>query len=95
MGINFTQFFLPNGRREPRVIHRPAAIEALAQRFIDSGGRYECEVLRTGQVSLTAGKIINREDQDVCIVLCQNEPGKIGAAVDKLVKQSEAFIEVK
>jgi hypothetical protein len=91
--INFTQYLLPNGRREPRTIDRPAEIEAIAQRFIDSGGKYECEVLRTGQVSLTAVKRVNGEEQDVAIVLCANEPDKIGPSVDKLVRESEPFID--
>ena len=83
---------LPNGRREPRFIDRPVEIEIIASRFIDSGGKYECEVLTTGQVSLTAVKRLKGEEQDVAIVVCENKPGLIGEKVDELVRQSEAFI---
>jgi hypothetical protein len=91
--IAFTQYHLPNGRRQPRAFERPAEIEAIAQRFIDSGGKYECEVLRTGQVSLTAVKRVNGEERDVAITLCLNEPDKIGHAIDELVRQSKLFID--
>ena len=93
--ISFTQYLLPNGSREPRLIERPAEIEAIAQRFIESGGKYECEVLTTGQVSLTAVKKVKGEEQDVAIVLCKNDPETIGESVDKLVNQSAAFIGVE
>ena len=93
--IPFTQYLLPNGRKEPQNIERPAEIEALATRFIDSGGRYECEVLRTGEVSLTAVKTIRHEEQDVAIVLTKNHPDKVGPAVDKLVLLSQEFIEAQ
>ena len=93
MVIPFTQYLLPDGRRIPTEIDRPTEIEAIAQRFIASGGRYESEILRTGQVSLTAVKRWHGEEQDVAIVLCENESGKIGEATDKLVRESEAFID--
>ena len=70
-------------------------LEAIATRFIDSGGRYECEVLRTGEVSLTAVKEINGHEGDVAIVLTKNHPDKVGPAVDKLVLLSQEFIEAK
>jgi hypothetical protein len=87
MGIPFTQYLLPDGRTRDEHIDRPADIEAIADRFIKSGGRYECEVLTTGEVSLTAVK----DDDDVAIVLCQNAPG-VGERVDELVRESERFI---
>ena len=90
--ISFTQYLLPNGKRQPIQIERHAEIEAIATRFIDSGGRYECEVLRTGDVSFTAVKEINGEEQDVEIVLTQNHPDKVGPAVDKLVLLSRKYI---
>lgn len=93
MTIPFTQYCPPNGRKQFIEISRSAEVEAIAQRFIASGGRYECEVLRTGQVSFTAVKAFNGMDEgDVAIELSTNEPGAPGIAVDKLVRSSEAFI---
>ncbi len=91
MSIPFTQYVLPNGRRREESIERPAEIEELAQRFIASGGRFECEILTTGHVSLTAVKEIDDEPQDVEIVLCQNGPGILDA-VDRLVRQAQTHI---
>lgn len=88
MGIPFTQYVLPHGRRREETIERPADIEALAQKFIDAGGRYECEVLTTGEVSFTA--VFCDEDgdeQDVEIEICANGPA-VREAVDALVRKS-------
>lgn len=88
MGIPFTQYVLPHGRKREETIERPAEIEALAQKFIDAGGRYECEVLTTGEVSFTA--VFCDEDgdeQDVEIEICANGPAVLDA-VDAIVRKS-------
>lgn len=88
MGIPFTQYVLPHGRKREETIERPAEIEALAQKFIDAGGRYECEVLTTGEVSFTA--VFCDEDgdeQDVEIEICANGPA-VRDAVDAIVRKS-------
>jgi len=89
--VDFTQYVLPHGRRRDEHINRPAEIEAIATRFTESGGRYECEVLTTGHVSLTAVKEVDGEEQDIEIIVCDNGPG-IPAKVDELVRRSEAHI---
>jgi len=91
--IPFTQYLLPNGRKRDETIERSPEIEALAQKFIDSGGRYECEILTTGHVSLTAVKTIDEDEgpQDVEIIICANGPG-IGEKVDELVRKSVSHI---
>lgn len=90
--IPFTQYLLPHGRRRAERIARPVEIADLAQQFIAAGGRYECEILTTGHVSLTAVMDVDDEPQDVEIVLCQNGPG-IPDAVDRLVRASIAHID--
>lgn len=88
MGIPFTQYVLPHGRKREETIERPAEIEALAQKFIDAGGRYECEVLTTGEVSFTA--VFCDEDgdeQDVEIEICANGSA-VRDAVDAIVRKS-------
>ena len=92
--IPFTQYCLPNGRRIRWEFGCSPEIEAIANRFIESGGKYECEVLTTGEISLTAVKKIKGEDQDVAIVICRNgSGGTVGDKVDDLIRQSEAFID--
>lgn len=73
MSIPFTQYLLPTGQKRGELIDRPPDIEVMAHRFIASGGRYECEILRTGE--------------DVAIVICNNGP-EIPGKVDELVRLS-------
>jgi hypothetical protein len=89
--IPFTQYLLPNGRVTRINIERPKEIEEIAQRFIISGGRYECEILTTGDVSITAVKRINGEEGDVAIAVCPNGP-EVPAKVDEVVRESEHYI---
>lgn len=92
MGIPFTQYLLPDGRRRDETIERPADVEAQAQKFIAAGGRYECEILTTGEVSFTA--VFCDEDgdeQDVEIEICANGPA-VRDAVDALVRKSVTHI---
>ena len=90
-GILFTQYLLPNGRRQPQWIDRPAEVEAKAQRFIAAGGWYECEILTTGQVSFTACMNVNGEPQDIEFQICANGPDVLDA-VDQLVDASFKYV---
>jgi len=88
-GIPFTQYMLPDGRPRPTWIDRPAEIKALADRFIAAGGRYECEILTTGEVCFTA-VLCDPSDFDeppVAIEICTNGPD-VPAKVDRLVRHS-------
>jgi hypothetical protein len=88
MSIPFTQYKRPNGRTEEVTIGRSSEIEALAERFIKAGGCYEAEVLRTGDVSLTA--VIGNADVEIEIV----ENGQsVPKAVDELVRRSVTHIK--
>jgi hypothetical protein len=91
MAIPFTQYLLPDGRKRAEVISRPADIEALAKKFIASGGRYECEMLRTGHVSLTAVAEVDGEEDDIECIVCNNGPD-VPAKVDELVRRSVTHI---
>ena len=81
MAIPFTQYLLADGRKRTEYIDRPWEVEALAQQFIASGGRFECEILTTGEVSLTA----HRNGEDVAIEICANGP-EVPRRVDALVR---------
>lgn len=87
MSIPFTQYKMPDGRPVPVSIDRPAEIEALAKQFIERGGRYEVECLSTGEVSFTAVREIEGEEQDVAIEIAANGPPVL-EAVDRLVRAS-------
>ena len=90
--IPFTQYLLPRGQRRAEQIERPADIEALAEKFIASGGRYECELLRDGSTaSLTAVHKVDDEEQDIAIVLSVNGPA-IPEKVDELVRRSADWL---
>lgn len=91
--IPFTQYLRPDGRPSDEGIEMSAEIEALAQRFIAAGGRYEAEVLREGTVSLTAVHD-DAEEKDIAIELCPNGP-EVDAAVEKLVRKSIAWLDAQ
>jgi len=91
--IPFTQYLRPDGRKKAIDIEMPAPIEHLAFTFINAGGRYEAEELRTGEVSLTAVYEVDGEDQDIAIELCPNGP-EVVTAVEKLVRRSVAYLDL-
>ena len=88
MAIPFTQYLRPDGRKRATEIERPPWIETMADRFIASGGCYECEHLMTGHASLTAVKY----GRDVCIEVVENGP-EVPAAVDRLVQHSMGYLD--
>src|SRR5262245_42972124 len=88
----FLQYLRPNGQRRDVEIERPPEIEAMAERFIAAGGRYECEELRTGHVSLTAAYEVDGEYQDIASQLCHNGPAVPGR-VDNLIRASIKWLE--
>lgn len=93
MAIPFTQYLRPDGRRRETEIERPAEIEALAEAFISSGGKFECEELMTGEVSLTAVHLVEDEPDDIAIQVAKNAPGVVGEATDALVREAAKWLE--
>ena len=81
--ILFTQYLRPNGLKAPMSVHCRANVEEKAKRIIDSGYLFECEVLTTGEVSLT---ITNDKDGDVAIKVVPNSPS-IPLAVESLINK--------
>ena len=73
--IEFTQFFMPDGRTKPTTITRPDAIGEYADRLIAAGCRLEIEMLTTGQISMTVEK--DDEDGEIDLLaqkVCNNGP---------------------
>src|SRR5574337_234762 len=81
VSIPFTQYLRPNGETRDESIERSPEIEKLAFEAYEKGVRYEAEILRTGEVSLTA--MFNGDE--VAHELVPNGPAVVDA-VDRLVK---------
>lgn len=86
--IPFRQYLMPDGRQKETGIERPKEVEELAKKFIEAGGRYECEVLSNGFISLTAFY----DEDDIAIEVCENNK-EVLESVDKLVKDSLLELE--
>jgi len=89
--IRFTQYMLPDGRKEPQWIERDGEVLAKARAIEAAGFVFESEVLRTGVVSF---EILHGKDSDDSIAheLVENGPDVV-AAIDKLIATAFAAIE--
>lgn len=88
--IPFTQYLMPDGRRQQTGIERPEEVERKAREILDAGLFFELELLSDwNTVSLTVAD--RKKEEDVAIVLCQNGP-QIPDAVDRLVEQAFALL---
>ena len=84
--IPFTQYLLPDGEKRQVSVERSTEIEALAHKVRLIGGRFEIELLRTGDVSLEC--LIRGDDPQVLSsAICSNGPG-IELVVDSIVEQA-------
>ena len=91
--IEFTQFFMPNGRSKPTIITRPDAIGEHANCLIATGCRLEIEMLTTGQISMTVEK--DNEDGEINLLahkVCNNGP-EVPENVDELLTDAIANLE--
>ena len=70
-------------------IQRPEPIELLAAKIFAAGYVFECETLRTGEVSLT---VTHHDRGDEWIELCANDQS-VPATVDKLITGFAAKLE--
>jgi hypothetical protein len=91
MSIPFRQYLRPDARRREVKIDMPQEVELLAQEFIDGGGRFECEELRTGEASLTAVHDVEGEPADIAIEVVPNGP-EVPPAVERLVRRASAWL---
>lgn len=88
MPIPFTQFLMPDGRRTHVEIDRPPEIEAKAHSLIQCGCRFEIEMLRTGQISMTVER---GEDETLAIEVCPNGPD-VPVCVDRIVVNAGSML---
>lgn len=87
MDVKFTQHSLPDGRKSPWSIDRPAAIADKARRAEEKGVRFEMEVLRSGEVSLTA-EIDHLGETDLLAIEVVPMGAQVPIAVDAVVTQA-------
>lgn len=80
--IPFTQFVPPHGKRRETSIEVSPAIHEKAMRLIADGLSFECEILSTGEVSIT---ITDSEEGDLDIRVVPNGP-LVRDAVEDLVR---------
>ncbi len=83
--VLFTQYMRPSGRAVPVSIEVSEATANKAQTIIARGFRFECEVLTTGQVSLT---ITDPDEGDLDIKIIENGPG-VREAVEAMITRFE------
>lgn len=92
--IPFTQYLLPDGRKRPvRWECTSHEQEVKARALLDAKARFECEMLQTGQVSLTVEMTDNEgEDQTLAHEICENNPEVIEAVARLVERAHENFI---
>ncbi len=78
--VEFTQYLLPDGKKRPTHIRVSNAAWKKAGEIVALGFCFECEILQTGQVSLT----IADADGDHAIKICPNGPG-VRETVERLI----------
>ncbi len=92
MSIHFTQYLRPTGQPKPVKIDRPPEIEKLAQEVVDRGGRFEVEVLRSGECSFeVVFTAEDGEERSAAAEICKNGPPVLDV-VDRLVRTAHAAL---
>ena len=80
MLIPFTQYLLPDGETRPMTIELDGDAANKAEEILDSGKyRFEIEMLRTSQISITC--FDTNKEEDVSIEVCANGPPVVDATV--------------
>lgn len=92
MKLNFTQYLRPNGEKRKTVFLLPDESASSVKAFVLAGGRFECEILTTKEVSLTAVFRVDGEDEDVACELVANDGVDIGPALVKLVETAHQWL---
>lgn len=79
--IEFTQFLMPNGRKDTVWIERPMEIVIKAKEIVNAGFSFECEMLTDyNTISLT----IADDDGDYAIKVVPNGP-EVPEAIDRMI----------
>ena len=81
--IPFTQYIAPTGRPKQVSIEVQDCVADKAETIIKRGFAFECEVLSTGQVSLT---VTDPDEGDLDIEVVSNGPG-VREAVERMINR--------
>lgn len=93
MFIDFTEYVLPNGRQRVLKISVPDDIGKMARDIENDGERrFECETLRTGQISLTIVGENDDGDQDDLDIEIADSPHTRDVVLATLIKRFHAKI---
>ena len=68
--IPFTRYLLPNGAKTPTTFKSTGKTARIAKALVGFGLLFECEILTTGEVSLTVHD--PEIEEDISIQLCEN-----------------------
>lgn len=83
-GIEFTQYLMPDGRRQQQWVERPEEVALLAERLRDAGVVFEIEMLSDyATISMTAEH--PSEEEPIAHELAPNGP-EVLEAVDRLIQ---------
>ena len=91
MLIPFTQFLMPDGRKQYATIERSEAIGELAKLIIAFGCAFEIELLSTGDVSMEVVTATPDLDAPLANYICPNGP-QVPEKIDELVKAAAQSI---
>lgn len=90
--VEFTEYVLPNGRKRSRAIRVDGEVtRCWAELLFERGVRFEMEVLRTGEASLTAEA--DDDEGETVVLACQlvpNDAAAVEAAASRLVVDAAA-----
>jgi len=103
MTIPFTQYIRPYGRKALTEYETDSeAIDRLAAEIIEAGGRFEAEVLTTGEVSVTCVASLpdptrpgKTYESDIAIAVCKNANMPVKTAVESIVAQAARRLGIK
>lgn len=87
--VPFTQYILPNGRREQMMFETDEAHATKAAIIREHGFEFEIEVLGDGAVSATIADHLNEEDVEICIA--SNGP-PIAREIEKMIDRFHAVM---
>lgn len=85
MSVRFTQFLLPDGRRQEVEIDLDPKVEEKAAKIIAAGYKFEIEMLSTGDISATIAD--PKIDDDVAFAAIVPNGPDVPQAIEDMIKE--------
>jgi len=90
--LPFTQYLRPHGIPKEVGVCMPKEFEPKISAILDTGAKFECEVLNTGQVSFTVElEQMNGDVDTIAHEICENNQ-KVDAALVRLVESAYKLV---